>query len=129
MTTTSVKLDARELRKGMYVLVEKKTTEGKDDSYYEIGIVRETDKILVLTDAGFDSLPPKFNEQLPPFLPNPYEEVELDYYPVYSIETKDVIALLALQKLHMKQQLPVNQAEFDAFEKMEEFLMNLCLQP
>jgi hypothetical protein len=127
--TCNMTLQISDLTKGLFVLVETRNT------MYEIGIVRESElqigkkqlKILILTDADFEELPPVFDETWPPFLPSGTREVELDTHPLYPIETTDVISLLALQKLHLRQQLPDKKSEFDAFEEFENMLMNLCL--
>ena len=130
MNNTTSKLDSQKLQKGRYVLVETR------ENSFEIGIVREIElkvneknlKILILTDADFETLPPMFDPDWLPFLPNGTRDVDLDAHPVYSIETKEVISLIAQQKQYLEHQLPAKQTEFDEFKKMEEMLLNLYLE-
>jgi len=125
-----MKLSTSSLGKGTFVFVETR------NKCYEIGIVRESElrindkklQILILTDADFKtSLPPIFDEDWPPFLPNGTREVDLNAHTVYSIEPQEVLDLLAQQKKFLKERLPEKQAELDAFENFEEELMTVCL--
>lgn len=113
-------LTPEECKKGIFVLLK----ESKD--CFEIGIVNEEAnskelKIWVLTAGAFSTNPPVYDEKIKnPFLPNSNEMIALDAYPIYPLDANVVIELLNQQK-------PETQAELEAFERMEESLMNLCM--
>jgi hypothetical protein len=121
-------LDPTQPTKDTFVVVE------EQENCFEIGIVRETElqkgkkelKILMLTAGGFTTNPPVYDKIWNPFLPNPTEEIALDKHPLSPIDPYLIVELLTQQKQYLEKKLPDSRSELEAFEKLEESLMNVC---
>jgi len=120
-------LTLNKLAKGMFVLVE--TT----DDCVEIGIVRPNTlheekelKIFLLTESGFEDLPPKFDPNWLPFMVPMIPDIDPSEYPSYDIEPHIVEGLLTEQKNYLHSENEKAKVNFDAAlqrhdEKIVEF--------
>ena len=120
-TKHAIRLPIEHITKNRFVVIE----EAHDCC--EIGLVRETEiqhnhkelKILILTAGGFPTKIPTFHKIWDPFLPNPYEEIAIDTYPVYSLDIYLLAELFDQQKTCLEKGLPNTQKELDAFLTMK----------
>lgn len=116
-----IRLPINQITKNRFVVIE------EADDCFEIGLVRETElqhnhkerKILILTAGGFPTNIPTFREIWDPFLPNPYEEIAIDTYPVYSLDIYLLAELFDQQKTCLEKGIPNTQKELDAFLTMK----------
>ena len=124
------KLQPEDVKKNSFVVIE------KHPLHFEIGVVKETGYtmrkntivILVLTDAHFITIPPVLDKDLIPFILNSCQELPLDIHPLYTLDRKVVIDLLAQQDQHMKQRHLDKEPEYRTFKELETFLSNLFPQ-
>ena len=121
-----IKLSIEHITKDKFVVVQ------ETDNCFEIGLVRETElqhnhkelKILILSAGGFPTNIPTFRKIWDPFLPNPYEEIALDTYPVYSLDIYLLAELFDQQKNYLENGLPNTQKELDAFLTMKSLIFD-----
>jgi len=123
-TNNAIRLSIEHITKNKFVVVQ------ETHDCFEIGLVRETElqhnhkelKILILTAGGFPKNVPTFRKIWDPFLPNPYEEIALDTYPVYSLDIYLLAELFDQQKNYLTSDLPKSQKELDAFLAMKSLI-------
>jgi len=124
------KLQPQDVKKNSFVVIE------KHPFCFEIGLVKETEYtmkhniivILVLTRTHFTTIPPVLDKDFIPFILNPNQELSLDVHPLYILDRKIVMDLLAQQDQHMKERHLDNEPEYRTFKVLERFLSDLCPQ-